>query len=154
MSGTLSSLRTKPGDSGDRAPPAESRQIRPVNAGAAVERSEAPTARLSDAEAPAGTAPAKSGSRRKPLLMGIGALALMGVAYFAYQYITVGRFLVSTDDAYVGAYMSIISPKIPAIVAEVPIVDNEAVKAGQTLVKLDDGDYRLTLEQAQSKLAT
>jgi membrane fusion protein (multidrug efflux system) len=50
--------------------------------------------------------------------------------------------------------MAIISPKIPANVAEVPIVDNQAVKEGETLVRLDDGDYRLALEQAEAKLAT
>jgi membrane fusion protein, multidrug efflux system len=116
--------------------------------------SEQPRARESKTETTAGTGPAKPSSRRKPIFLGIGALALMGLTYFAYEYITVGRFLVSTDDAYVGAYMAIISPKIPAIVAEVPVVDNQQVKAGQTLVRLDDGDYRLALEQAQSKLAT
>ncbi|HEX5499908.1 MAG TPA: HlyD family secretion protein, partial [Thermomicrobiales bacterium] len=50
--------------------------------------------------------------------------------------------------------MSIISPKVSAYVSDVPIVDNQSVKAGQVLVRLDDGDYRLALEQAKSKLAT
>lgn len=86
--------------------------------------------------------------------MGIGALVLIAAAYFAYNYITVGRFMVSTDDAYVGAYMSVISPKVSAIVAEVPVVDNEEVKEGQVLVHLDEGDYQLALDKAQSKLAT
>jgi membrane fusion protein (multidrug efflux system) len=86
--------------------------------------------------------------------MGLGALALMAGVWFAYQYITVGRFIVSTDDAYVGVHMSIISPKVSAYVTDVPIVDNESVKAGQVLVRLDDGDYRLALDQAKSKLAT
>ena len=112
------------------------------------------TAREKSAEAPAKDAPAKKGSRRKPVFMAVGALALMAVAYFAYNYITVGRFMVSTDDAYVGAYMSIISPKVSAIVAEVPVVDNQTVKEGQVLVHLDEGDYQLAVDQAQSKLAT
>ncbi|WP_409562867.1 efflux RND transporter periplasmic adaptor subunit [Hyphomicrobium sp. MC8b] len=115
---------------------------------------EAPAAREKGSEAPAkGAAPTKS-SRRKPIFMGLGAVALLAAAYFAYQYITVGRFMISTDDAYVGAYMSIISPKVSAIVTEVPVVDNEAVKEGQVLVHLDEGDYQLALDQAQSKLAT
>jgi membrane fusion protein (multidrug efflux system) len=96
----------------------------------------------------------KPSSRRKIVLMGIGALALLGASYYGYTYFTVGRFLVSTDDAYVGAYMSIIAPKVSAFVTEVPVVDNEAVKAGQVLVHLDEGDFRLALDQAQSKLAT
>ncbi len=112
------------------------------------------TARTRGTEAPATDDTTKPRSRRKPIFMGIGALALMGAAYFAYDYITVGRFMVSTDDAYVGAYMSIISPKVSAIVTDVPVVDNQPVKAGQVLVHLDEGDYRLALDQAQSKLAT
>ena len=112
------------------------------------------TARERAAEAPVMEGTAKPRSRRKPILIGIGALTLMGLTYFAYNYITVGRFLISTDDAYVGAYMAIISPKIAAIVSEVPVVDNQSVKEGQMLVHLDDGDYRLALDQAQAKLAT
>ncbi len=112
------------------------------------------TARARSGDAPVMEGTAKPRSRRKPMFIGIGALALMGLTYFAYNYITVGRFLVSTDDAYVGAYMAIISPKIAAIVSEVPVVDNQSVKEGQMLVHLDDGDYRLALDQAQSKLAT
>jgi membrane fusion protein (multidrug efflux system) len=112
------------------------------------------TARERSGDAPAIEAKAKPRSRRKPIFIGIGALVLMGVTYFAYSYITVGRFLISTDDAYVGAYMALISPKIAAIVSEVPVIDNQPVKEGQTLVHLDDGDYRLALDQARSKLAT
>lgn len=112
------------------------------------------TARERGAEAPAKNAEVKKGSPRKTVFMGIGALALIGATYFAYNYITVGRFMISTDDAYVGAYMSIISPKVSAIVTEVPVVDNQPVKQGQVLVHLDEGDYRLALDQAQSKLAT
>ena len=96
----------------------------------------------------------KPRSRTKPILAGLGALALLGAVWFAYDYITVGRFIVSTDDAYVGVDMAIIAPKIPANVAEVPIVDNQPVKEGDVLVRLDDGDYRLALDQAQAKLAT
>ncbi|MFA5958478.1 HlyD family secretion protein [Hyphomicrobium sp.] len=112
------------------------------------------TARERGAEAPANGATTKKGSRRKPILMGVGAVVLIAVAYFAYNYITVGRFMISTDDAYVDAYMSIISPKVSAMVAEVPVIDNQSVKQGQILVHLDEGDYRLALDQAQSKLAT
>jgi len=112
------------------------------------------TAREREPTAPAQVATSKTRSRRKPILIGIGALALIAAGWFAYDYIMVGRFFVSTDDAYVGADMAIISPKIPANVAEVAIVDNQSVKEGDTLVRLDDVDYRLALDQAQAKLAT
>jgi membrane fusion protein (multidrug efflux system) len=96
----------------------------------------------------------KSRSRTKLILSSFGALAFLAALWFAYDYITVGRFIVSTDDAYVGADMAIIAPKVPANVAEVPIVNNEAVKKGDVLVRLDDGDYRLAVDQAKAKLAT
>jgi membrane fusion protein (multidrug efflux system) len=123
--------------------------------GAHSESTEAPSARARAAEAASGnTETAKPGSRRKPIFIGIGALALIAGVWFAYQYITVGRFMVSTDDAYVGVHMSVISPKVSAYVSDVPITDNQFVKEGDVLVRLDDGDYKLALDQAKSKLAT
>jgi len=150
--------------------PADSR-IRPVPAGADFSqpppsRSDSVPSRKSSAFQPATAREpqqkahsaeannSKPRSRTKPVLAGLGALAFLGAAWFAYDYITVGRFIVSTDDAYVGVDMAIIAPKIPANVAEVPIVDNQPVKEGDVLVRLDDGDYRLALDQAQAKLAT
>ncbi|MBS0234571.1 MAG: HlyD family secretion protein [Proteobacteria bacterium] len=130
----------------DTTPKAEPPGAQPI--------AEPATARERRTEAPAKNETSGSGSRRKPILIGVGALALLAGGYFAYDYITVGRFMVSTDDAYVGAYMSVISPKVSAIVTEVPVVDNQSVKEGQVLVHLDEGDYRLALDQAQSKLAT
>ena len=113
------------------------------------------TAREPQAKAPSAEVKnSKPRSRAKPILAGLGALAFLGAVWFAYDYITVGRFIVSTDDAYVGADMAIIAPKIPANVVDVPIVDNQAVKEGDVLVRLDDGDYRLAVDQAKAKLAT
>ncbi|HVZ05418.1 MAG TPA: HlyD family secretion protein [Hyphomicrobium sp.] len=119
-----------------------------------AETREPPTAREGTAVKAENAEVAKPGSRRKPIFMGIGALVLAAGAWFAYQYITVGRFIVSTDDAYVGVHMSIISPKVSAYVTDVPIVDNQFVKQGDVLVRLDRGDYQLALDQAKSKLAT
>lgn len=130
-------------------------QVQPATADTSSKTEAAPEARTRDtSDAPVGTEAAKPSSRRKTIFMGVGVLALLAAGYYGYSYFTVGRFLISTDDAYVGAYMSIISPKVSAFVKEVPVVDNQEVKTGQVLVNLDDGDYRLALEQAQSKLAT
>ena len=113
------------------------------------------TARETSSASPAASKEtSKPSSRRKPIFIGIGALALLGGVWFAYHYITVGRFIVSTDDAYVGVHMSMVSPKVSAYVADVPVADNQSVKRGDVLVRLDDGDYRLALEQSKSKLAT
>jgi len=93
-------------------------------------------------------------SRKRFLFAGVAAAALLAASWYGYDYWTVGRFIVSTDDAYVGADMAIISPKIAAYVSAVPIAANQNVKAGDTLVQLDDGDFKLAVDQAAAKLAT
>ncbi len=93
-------------------------------------------------------------SRKKLVLGALGAVLLCAGAWYGYHYFTVGRFFVSTDDAYVGADMAIMSPKVAANVVDVPIVENQPVKQGDVLVKLDSGDFQLALDQANSKLAT
>ena len=71
--------------------------------------------------------------KRKAIFSLVGAAALVAAGWYGYHYMTVGRFIVSTDDAYVGAYMSMVSPKVSANVVAVPIVDNQAIKAGDIL---------------------
>lgn len=140
-----------------RALPAEAAPQAPLAADArSAPAPQTPAARTAETAAPAPdaitTAPVRS---RKKFLIGAAVAAVLAVAtWFAYDYVTVGRFIVSTDDAYVGADMAIIAPKIAANVAEVPIVENQAVKQGDVLVRLDDGDFQLAVSQADAKLAT
>ena len=58
-----------------------------------------------------------------------------------------------TDDAYLKADMTPLSTRISGSVRKVSVGDYQNVKAGQTLVELDDDDYRATLQQAQAALA-
>lgn len=85
------------------------------------------------------------------------ALALtLGVAVagdFGYDYLTTGRYLESTDDAYVKADSTIIAPKVSGYIAQVRVGDNEKVKAGQILAKIDDRDFRAALGQARADVA-
>ena len=81
-------------------------------------------------------------------LLLIGALAAAG--YYGQQYWTIGRFLESTDDAYVKADFTVISPKIAGYITDVLVEDNQAVKAGQVLARIDDRDFRTALDQAQA----
>ncbi len=93
-------------------------------------------------------------------LRGIGAkrLALYGAIIFAvlvvatvgYRWLTVGRFIESTDDAYVGGDITVIAPKVAGFIQQVVVTDNQAVKAGDLLVKLDDRDYRAALAKAEA----
>jgi membrane fusion protein (multidrug efflux system) len=90
---------------------------------------------------------------RKALLVAVSALALAGAGHFGWQYWTVGRFDVSTDDAYVQADNTTIAPKVSGYVAAVLVGDNEPVKAGQTLARIDDRDFRVALLQAKADVA-
>src|SRR5215475_2946723 len=59
----------------------------------------------------------------------------------------------STDDAQVDGHITPVSSKIYGRVAEVLVVDNQQVKAGQVLVKIDPRDYQAALNQAKAQLA-
>ena len=79
--------------------------------------------------------------------LGFGALSL---AAYAYHWATFGRFIESTDDAYVGGDITVIAPKVAGFIERVGVTDNQSVKAGDLLVKLDDKDYRAALDRAQA----
>ena len=81
------------------------------------------------------------------------ALGAAGAADFGHYYLTTGRYLESTDDAYVKADSTIIAPRVSGYIAEVLVADNEPVKAGQLLARIDDRDFRTALNQAQADVA-
>ncbi|MDH4414986.1 MAG: HlyD family secretion protein [Rhizobium sp.] len=92
-------------------------------------------------------APAKT-KRRSPVLPVILAALLAGGSWYGYQWWTDGRFMVSTEDAYIEGDIAIISPKVSGYVAKVNVVSNEVVHAGDPLVTLDGGDYQIAYDQA------
>jgi membrane fusion protein (multidrug efflux system) len=77
-------------------------------------------------------------------------VSVAGIADFAYYYLVTGRYLETTDDAYVQADSTIIAPKVSGYIAEVLVADNERVKAGQLLARIDDRDFRTALNQAHA----
>jgi membrane fusion protein, multidrug efflux system len=101
------------------------------------------------------TSPAASRSRAiKRSLLALGLLAgVAGGAYYGYDYWTNGRFLVSTDDAYVQADATIVAPKVSGYIADVLVEDNQPVKSGQVLARIDDRDFRASLDQARADVA-
>ncbi|MBI1245512.1 MAG: HlyD family efflux transporter periplasmic adaptor subunit [Alphaproteobacteria bacterium] len=103
-------------------------------------------------EAPSATPVRKP--RKRLLLFAVLAIAAGYGGWKAYNWFIDGRFVVSTDDAYVKADQSIIAAKVPGLVAAVDVADNTRVKAGDTLVRIDDGDYRLAVEAARERIAT
>jgi membrane fusion protein, multidrug efflux system len=81
------------------------------------------------------------------LVLGLASLAAAG---FGYDYLTHGRYLESTDDAYVKADSTIVAPKVSGYIAQVLVGDNERVTPGQLLAKIDDRDFRAALNQARA----
>ena len=100
-----------------------------------------------------GAPAAKAGTRRRTLLLSIGAIVLVAGALWGFQWWTVGRFIQSTDDAYLQADSVTIAPKVSGYVAEVYVADNQPVIAGQPLVRLDKRQYQAVLEQADAAIA-
>jgi membrane fusion protein (multidrug efflux system) len=97
---------------------------------------------------------AKRGLGKKPVILAVLAAVLAFGGYEGFHWWTDGRFMVSTDDAYVQADITILSAKISGYVSSVAVTNNQSVKAGDLIAKIDDGDYRLALQSAKDKLAT
>src|SRR5579864_1786430 len=111
----------------------------PVTRPAAQETSTAPTA-------------SKAG-KRKFVFMGIVAALALAVAAYGVHWLLVGRFHVSTDDAYVRANNTTLGARVSGHIAAIFPRDNAVVRAGDVIFKIDDGDYRIALDDARAKLA-
>ncbi|KQV66262.1 HlyD family secretion protein [Rhizobium sp. Root1220] len=107
-------------------------------------------------QAPADTqaVPGEKKKKRGLAMPVIGLALLAGAGWYGYDWWTTGRFMVSTDDAYVEGDIATISPKVTGYVAKVNVVANQQIKAGDVLATLDDGDYKIALEQAEASLDT
>ncbi|MDE2577480.1 MAG: HlyD family secretion protein [Hyphomicrobiales bacterium] len=93
-------------------------------------------------------------ARRRLILVAVLLAAVGAALFYGWRWWTVGRFMVSTDDAYVKADVTIISAKIAGYIADAPVADNQVVKAGDVLVQIDPGDYKIALAAAQRRLDT
>jgi membrane fusion protein (multidrug efflux system) len=124
----------------------------------AAAESEAPIRMEALASAPLAaeqTATKKKGSLGRRLVLAAVVLAAIGAgSWFGHEWWTNGRFMISTDDAYIAGDITNIAPKVMGYVARVNVTANQQVKAGDVLVTLDDGDYRIAAEQAEAQIAT
>ncbi|HEX2885609.1 HlyD family secretion protein [Vineibacter terrae] len=90
---------------------------------------------------------------KRAALGGAMAAGIAATGYYGHQFWTIGRYLESTDDAYVKADYTTIAPKVPGYIADVLVRDNESVRRGQVLARIDDRDYRAALDQARADVA-
>jgi membrane fusion protein (multidrug efflux system) len=110
------------------------------------------TTQLRAAPSKAGTR--VSGVRLKEAALGLAlAAGIFAAADYGNYYWTMGQYLVSTDDAYVDVHPALISPKVSGYISAVPIDDNQPVKAGQVIARIDPRDYQTALDQARANVA-
>ena len=89
---------------------------------------------------------------RKAILSALLALPVCIAAQFSWHWWMVARFVETTDNAYIQADISVVSPRVQGYVREVPAADNQLVKAGDILVKLDDRDYVTKVVEALARV--
>ena len=123
------------------------------------DRMDAPT-RASDTPAPQIPVPEPRESRaaparglrerlRLPLMIGVPLIAGAVALYFYLA----GVGYESTDDAYLRAAQVSISPNVSGRVIEVDVQDNQPVRRGETLIRIDERPFRIAVEDAQARVA-
>ena len=98
-------------------------------------------------------AAAKSG-KRKFVLMGVAILLALAATTYGVYWVLVGRFHVSTDDAYVRANNTLLGARVSGHIAAIFPRDNSIVHTGEAVFKIDDGDYRIAVDAARSRIET
>ncbi|WP_321878984.1 HlyD family secretion protein [Paraburkholderia bannensis] len=86
------------------------------------------------------------------VLIGLGLGALIAAGVWGGHWWLVGRFIESTDDAYLQADSVTVAPKVSGYITDVYVADNQTVKAGDPLVKLDARQYQVALDQANATI--
>jgi membrane fusion protein, multidrug efflux system len=117
----------------------------------------APQARAAEVPPPASSKTKVTGAlkaNRKYLMVGAALAMLAGAGWYGFNYMTAGRYLVSTDDAYVRANATTLAAKVAGYVASLEVDDNTYVHTGDVIARIDDGDYKLAVAAARDKLAT
>jgi membrane fusion protein (multidrug efflux system) len=103
---------------------------------------------------PVAAQPKPGSGRRRRIAAVLIPIAVCAAAVLGYEYWTVGRFQISTDDAYIGADIATLSAKVSGYVTSVEAGDHAHVKAGDVIARIDEGDYRLAVQTANDKIAT
>ncbi|KAA0573725.1 HlyD family secretion protein [Azospirillum sp. B21] len=87
---------------------------------------------------------------RKIVLSGVALAVLAGGAVAGEQWWREGRFMESTDNAYVQSDITVVSPKVSAYVRDVKAAENQLVRTGDVLAVLDDQDFRAKVAEAEA----
>src|SRR5262245_11176142 len=82
----------------------------------------------------------------------VALLALAAATAYGRYWWTTGRYLITTDDAYVGAKNATLSPKVSGYISNVAVEDNAHVATGDVIARIDDGDYQLAVANARDQI--
>jgi len=118
-----------------------------------IEAPEPPVTQPAAQETSTSRAVSKAG-KRKFVFMGIVAALALAVAAYGVHWLLVGRFHVSTDDAYVRANNTTLGARVSGHIAAIFPHDNSVVHAGDVIFKIDDGDYRIAMDAARTRIET
>jgi len=94
--------------------------------------------------------PAETKSLRRWLLLGAAGIVGIALAGWLIQYVLVGQYFISTDDAYVAADSSLIAAKVSGYVTAVAVREDQPVHAGDLLATIDPRDYQTALDAARA----
>lgn len=91
--------------------------------------------------------------RKRHVAIAVAAAAVLLLGSWGAHWLSVGRYQITTDNAYVRADISLISAKIEGYVRAVPTADNATVHAGDVLVEIEPTDYQARVAAARAALA-
>ncbi|NLS00051.1 HlyD family secretion protein [Rhizobium sp. P38BS-XIX] len=104
---------------------------------------------LSSAEVPT----QKKRRPRRYIVAAFAALLAIGGGYYGYDWYVNGRFVESTDNAYLRADQVSMAPVVSGQITEIYVADNQAVSAGQPLVKIDPRRYEMAVREAKATVS-
>ena len=130
-------------------------QLRHVADEAKRKPAETPSTPENHVAAPtAATEATKKPGKKRFVLVGVFALLALAAAAYGVHYFLVGRFYISTDDAYVRANNTMMGARVAAHIAAIMPGDNTLVRKGDVIFRLDDGDYRIAVDAARTRIGT
>ena len=90
---------------------------------------------------------------RRIIFLALVALVALAVIGYAIYWFSTGRYIESTENAYVEADIAVIAPRVAGYIRTVHVADNQPVRRGDVLVTLEDTDYRAHVASAEAQLS-